>query len=77
MCKSQTLVLVVYMIAENPDWVKEQGKKSIDLDDRLKQVYVTSTDPQVEQCLLSKRIAKHIAMMCTLNYNSQFLKPTV
>lgn len=34
---------------ENPDWVKEQGKKSIDLDDRLKQVYVTSTEPEVNK----------------------------
>lgn len=37
----------ICVLAENPTFAQQESKKNSTLDDRLKQVYVTSTDPVV------------------------------
>lgn len=45
-CLSNCHIIYIYL-SDNPDFMATMGKKSSDLDQRLKQVYVTSQDPKV------------------------------
>lgn len=42
----------VFPFEENPNFAQHESKKNTELDDRLKQVYVTSTDHIVVRYLL-------------------------